>query len=200
MDAAGDRRNRLKRLYASDLRTLAFRTGEVWMTECGRSVAVWLPAGAFSTLSQDERLELDTSARSALGARLEIVDEIDTAVAAVRPPADWHLVTMGMLPHVQGCGLGTAVLQPQIAALDRTSATAVLKTSDTRNVRFYSRLGFEIVAELRPTAMRRAHDVGDAPEQILTQSRIDADPKGTVHGSPRLAHGARRRWNILRTG
>lgn len=143
-----DRRERLADLYRSDVSTLAFGAGDVWITECGRSVAVWLPADAFARLDPDALRALDASARSAFGARSGIIDEVEAAVAVVRPPADWHLATMGTLPSAQRQGLGTAVLQPRLGALDQAEGTAVLETSDPGNLRFYGLLGFEVVAEL----------------------------------------------------
>ena len=143
-----DRRERLTRLYGSDVGTLAFRSGEVWMTECGRSVAVWLPADAFAGIGPDDLRVLDASAEMAFGERLGLIAEVEGAVAAERPPADWHLATMGTLPDAQRRGLGTAVLWPRLEALDVARATAVLETSDPGNLRFYGRLGFEAVAEL----------------------------------------------------
>ncbi len=41
-----DRRDRLANLYRCDVGLVALELGEVWITDCGRSVAVWLPAGA----------------------------------------------------------------------------------------------------------------------------------------------------------
>ena len=143
-----DRGERLARLYRSDVGTLALRSGEVWMTGCGRSVAVWLPADAFAGLGPDDLGVLDASARSAFGDRLSILDEVEGEVDAVRPPADWHLATMGTMPDAQRRGLGTAVLGPRLEALDAAQATAVLETSDPGNILFYGQLGFEVVAEL----------------------------------------------------
>jgi GNAT superfamily N-acetyltransferase len=143
-----DRSERLTRLYQSDVGTLAFSSGEVWITECRRSAAVWLPGDAYDQLGPHERRALDASARSAFGERISIIDEVENAVAAQRPPADWHLATMGTLPDVQRTGLGTAALQPRLTALDRAHSSAVLETSEPGNLEFYGRLGFEIVAEL----------------------------------------------------
>src|SRR5690606_29802532 len=143
-----DRGERLARLYRSDVGTLALRSGEVWLTECGRSVAVWLPTAAFATLDSDDVGVLDASAQSAFGDRLPLVDEVERAVGGVRPPADWHLATMGTMPDARRRGLGSAVLRPRLDALDAAQATAVLETSDPGNLRFYGQLGFEVVAEL----------------------------------------------------
>lgn len=159
-----DRRERLTRLYESAVGTLAFSVGEVWITECRRSVAVWLPGDAYAQLGPHERRALEAASRSAFGERTTIIDEVENAVAAQRPPANWHLATMGTLPDVQRKGLGTVVLQPRLSALDRAHASAVLETSEPGNLRFYERLGFEVVAEL-------AHLPHNAPTTWIMRRR-----------------------------
>lgn len=139
-----DARARLAALYRADLTHLALPAGEVWQTTCGRSVAVWLPAGA----STDAGDELERAAVEAFGERLAVLDEVEAVIAAARPAADWYLATMGTRPAAQRLGLGTAVLRPRLAELDHTGATAALETSTLDNVAFYSRLGFTTVAEL----------------------------------------------------
>lgn len=141
-----DRRRRLTDLYRTDLLDLALPFGEVWMTECGASVVVWIPRGAFERLGPEQRQRLESAAQEAFGDRLAIMQDVDTAVAAGRPQADWYLATMGTLPRAQGGGPGTAVLQPRLAALDEQGETAALDTSASANLRFYGRLGFEVVA------------------------------------------------------
>lgn len=141
-----DRRRRLTDLYRADLVELALPVGEVWMTECGSSVAVWIPRGAFERLGADQGQRLESAAQEAFGDRLAIIEVVDAAVAVGRPPADWYLATMGTLPAAQGRGLGTAVLRPRLATLDEHGETAALDTSAEANLRFYGRLGFEVVA------------------------------------------------------
>jgi ribosomal protein S18 acetylase RimI-like enzyme len=144
-----DRRKRLEELYRSDVSNVALRVGEVWMTDCGESVAVWLPAGAVAGLDVAEVGAVETAAAAAFGSRrLQLLDEVEAAVARTRPTHDWFLATMGTRPGAQRRGLGSAVLQPRLTALDGANARAVLDTSDLDNVGFYRRFGFEIVAEL----------------------------------------------------
>ena len=144
----GDRGQRLEGLYMSMLRWLALPAGEVWMSRCGQSAAVWLPAGADQDRGPEAIAQLETATVAAFGDRLQIIGEIDEIIATQRPPAAWILATMGTSPMAQGRGLGTEVLKPRLAALDADGARAVLETSDRRNLGFYERLGFVVVAEL----------------------------------------------------
>lgn len=144
-----DRRDRLQQLFRSDIGTLALRAGEVWMTDCASSVAVWLPTGAFATLDPADIDALDAVAQRVFGAaRLAMVDDVDAAVARSRPVHDWFLATMGTLPAAQRNGLGAAVLRPRLAALDAAGERAALDTSAPVNVTYYRRFGFDVVATL----------------------------------------------------
>ncbi len=49
----------------------------------------------------------------------------------------------------QSRGAGTALLEPVLARCDRDGAVAFLDSSNARNVAFYERLGFGVVAETR---------------------------------------------------
>ena len=74
------------------------------------------------------------------GPRLQAV-----ATAELPPPRPdaWVLATVGVLPSLQGTGLGTAVCRAALRELDLHGAPAVaLETSDARNLTFYERLGF----------------------------------------------------------
>jgi predicted N-acetyltransferase YhbS len=55
---------------------------------------------------------------------------------------------MGVLPARQRQGLGSAVLQPALDALDVAGETACLETSTIGNVAFYGSLGFTVRAHV----------------------------------------------------
>lgn len=143
-----DRRLRLTRLYSTMLGALALPFGEVWMTSCARAVAVWLPTSAYEDADDKAMSAIDEVTADVFGARLGIVREVDAVIAEQRPEAEWHLATMGTSPVAQGQGLGSEVLRPRLSALGAADATAVLETSDPRNLAFYRHAGFEVTAEL----------------------------------------------------
>jgi ribosomal protein S18 acetylase RimI-like enzyme len=143
-----DRRERLHDLYRTDLQHVALRAGQVWMTDCGRSAAVWIPASVATASDPAATAERDRAAAAAFGERRRIIDRVDGAIGVRRPACDWYLATMGTLPAAQRSGLGTEVLRPHLQVLDDTAASACLETSDRANLAFYGRLGFDVVAEL----------------------------------------------------
>jgi GNAT superfamily N-acetyltransferase len=166
-----DRRSRLTQLYRADLELVALPHGEVWITDGGESVAVWLPRGAYAQLGDHDLAELERVSTTALAGRRAALEEVDNLVALARRPSDWLLATMGTLPTSQGRGLGSTVLEPRLRELDRNHSTAGLETSTTDNVRFYRRHGFEVDAEIdslpygAPTTwlMRRSPTDGASP-------------------------------------
>ena len=55
----------------------------------------------------------------------------------------WYLSIIGIAPHAQGQGLGQRLLAPTLAEADAAGADCYLETFNTRNFRFYERVGFQ---------------------------------------------------------
>ena len=64
------------------------------------------------------------------------------------PDGVWDLATLGVHPEAQGNGLGFALTEAALVAVDeaRTGTGVALETSDDRNVRLYERAGFSLTA------------------------------------------------------
>lgn len=75
----------------------------------------------------------------------------ELARAAEYRPAEPHfyLGILGVDPAAQSQGAGAALVAPVLAECDRTGCLAHLESSNPRNLAFYERLGFEVVAEYR---------------------------------------------------
>jgi ribosomal protein S18 acetylase RimI-like enzyme len=67
-----------------------------------------------------------------------------------RPEAESHfyLFTLGTHPEHQGRGLGARVVERVLAICDEQGLPAHLESSNRRNLPFYQRLGFEVIAEV----------------------------------------------------
>ena len=63
------------------------------------------------------------------------------------PQAHWYLIGMGVDPPYQGQGIGGALMQPVLRKADAAGLPCYLETQKSRNVPFYRRDGFEVVAE-----------------------------------------------------
>jgi GNAT superfamily N-acetyltransferase len=70
----------------------------------------------------------------------------------VVPRGAWYLSIIGILPSVQGRGLGAALLAGTLAEASQAHVPCYLETFSLRNLRFYERLGFCGVANhVEPT-------------------------------------------------
>jgi len=58
----------------------------------------------------------------------------------------WHLGPIGILPDHQGAGIGSALMQRFCREVDACRSMAYLETDLEKNVRFYEKFGFKVVA------------------------------------------------------
>ena len=59
----------------------------------------------------------------------------------------WHLGPIGVLPTHQGSGIGSRLMERFCKEVDTCPAKAYLETDLDKNVRFYEKFGFKVVAE-----------------------------------------------------
>ncbi|MFB4319734.1 GNAT family N-acetyltransferase [Actinomadura sp. 21ATH] len=142
--AEDDHLGRLERFQKLFLAHVGMPYGKVWVEDGVRAVAVWTtpetPLDVFG--------ELAPRFAELVGDRLEAYEAAEAVMAAQRPREPmWFLGTVGVDPAAQGAGLGGAIVRPGIEAAERDGVPAFLETSTDRNVRFYQRLGFEVVSE-----------------------------------------------------
>ena len=66
----------------------------------------------------------------------------------------WYLPFLGVEPSQQGKGFGSALIQPVLMKCDRDLIPAYLESSNSANIPFYERHGFELLGSIK---------VGEAP-------------------------------------
>jgi ribosomal protein S18 acetylase RimI-like enzyme len=66
------------------------------------------------------------------------------------PPGAHTLVALGVDPRHQGAGIGTALVERGLCAVDAAAAHCYLETANPRNIDFYQRLGFAPVGRAAP--------------------------------------------------
>ena len=85
-----------------------------------------------------------------------IIDFMEPTAQAVVPEGSWYLSILGVAPSQQGRGWGRTLLEPTLQQADVAGAVCYLETYNAASLRFYTRLGFRIMAEhLEPTINAR---------------------------------------------
>lgn len=148
MPNAGKRRARLRRFFGIELRHMAIPRGHVWTTSDLSGVALSLPPGAWRvpprvTLLEGGAFGVHIARAARLGATMEWRHARD-----VREP-HYYVRDVGVLPDMQGKGLGSALMRPTLDLCDREGLPAYLEASSERSAALYERLGFRHVDELR---------------------------------------------------
>jgi ribosomal protein S18 acetylase RimI-like enzyme len=110
-------------------------------------VALWMPPGAFP-LSAGRKARMAPALLPvilAAGRAFPAFARVGAALERDHPaePA-WYLQAMGVHPRAQRRGVGTQLITPVLALADDTGVACHLHTSDTANVEYYARFGFEV--------------------------------------------------------
>lgn len=148
MPDATKRRARLRRFFGIELRHMALPRGRVWTTNDLTGVALVMPPGAWrvpphATLLEGSAFGVHLGRAARLGAAMEW-----RHAREVRKP-HYYVRDVGVLPEVQGKGLGSALMRPMLDLCDREGLPAYLEASSERSAALYERLGFRLIDELR---------------------------------------------------
>ncbi len=140
----------LERFQAARLRQL-LKEQDVWTTPELSSAALWASPGRWKTTPrQDASLARGLLHPRLLGrAPLIVAGLLGIERRHPRTPPHWYLAVLGTDPSAQGQGLGSAVLAPVLEQCDADGVGAYLESSKERNIDFYARHGFRVMAELR---------------------------------------------------
>jgi GNAT superfamily N-acetyltransferase len=111
--------------------------------------AVWLLPAAASASDTEAAAKAAflTEVIGAQGAENyhRIIDLMRPRASAVIDESAWYLSIVGVAPSAQRRGIGARLLESTLAEADEAGANCYLETFDSRNPRFYQRLGFSAV-------------------------------------------------------
>lgn len=145
---ADRRAARNRRFFAMRLRQL-MPQGETYTTDAASGAAIW-------ALPERWRLGPLEELRMGLVLLASLWPHVGRAARGVEmierchpPEPHYYLAVLGTDPDVQGRGIGSALMQPVLAACDRDEVGAYLESSKERNVDFYARHGFRVTREIR---------------------------------------------------
>ena len=147
-----DRRAALLMWLFDRVVSYALLYGQVNATAASEGAACWLPPGqSHLTLPRLVRsglyatpLKMGWTAYRRFDTYMSYADHFHARYA---PASHWYLWAIGVDPQHQGQGIGSTLLA---TVLERASADGVacyLETGTEKNVRFYARHGFKVVAE-----------------------------------------------------
>ncbi len=152
-NARDDKLRVLERYFAYSLAE-AQRTGYcVFSENAALGVAAWLLPRApdIEAAESDAKHAFLQRLLGGLGyANYEcILDFMSSRAQGCVDEGAWYLSIVGVHPAAQGTGLGRQLLWPTLRLATEQRAPCYLETFSPRSVAFYSRLGFQSVAEFR---------------------------------------------------
>jgi GNAT superfamily N-acetyltransferase len=139
--------------------------------------AVWLlpAASCESDGESDAKAAFLTEVMGAQGAEnyYRIIDFMRPRAAAVIDEPAWYLSIVGVAPSAQGHGIGSRLIEPTLAEADEAGVNCYLETFDSRNPRFYQRLGFSaVVSYVEPVTASAYTIMNRSPKPRLLGSLV----------------------------
>jgi GNAT superfamily N-acetyltransferase len=99
-----------------------------------------------------------------------IVDFMAPLAMTVVADSAWYLSIVGVAPSAQGQGIGARLLESTLSEADAAGVPCYLETFDSRNPRFYQRLGFSAVGTHVEPVTRSAYTIMNRPPKALAIS------------------------------
>jgi ribosomal protein S18 acetylase RimI-like enzyme len=138
-----------RRLFDLFLRRLMLPHGEVYTTMELHGAALWTPPGKWRQSFWAQVAQLPDWLAIAGARRVgRVFGPVSDLLRRHPHCPHYYLPFLGVDPALQGRGLGAALVPPVLARCDRDGVPAYLENTNRRNLSFYGRLGFQVIAEL----------------------------------------------------
>ena len=133
---------------------LGLAGNELWTAADYSAAALWVPPER-ADLKQpwwDEVIMIPTIISFTGLSGLARVDAFRKSADKHHPKVKPHfyLLSIGVDPRFQGQGLGSAILDATLAAIDAKGLPTYLESSNEKNVPLYKRHGYVVTSEFRP--------------------------------------------------
>jgi ribosomal protein S18 acetylase RimI-like enzyme len=147
------RRPALERFFHWIVAVRAIPFGEVWMADDCSVAAAWLPPGAPASPGGIlEQIKLLPMFLQLCGwSRMLRGQAMGDAMEENHPhEPHYYLSFIAVAPQFRGLGLGSALLEANLARIDAARMPAYLENSNPRNTRLYERSGFATQKNIAP--------------------------------------------------
>jgi GNAT superfamily N-acetyltransferase len=112
------------------------------------AATLWSPPGHWQETPREEELMMPDLQR-ALGSRIAaLFSAFELAHEHHPEEPHWYLAIIGSNPTVRGAGFGHALMRSRLDRCDAQQTPAYLESTNSVNVPYYERFGFEVTREL----------------------------------------------------
>jgi ribosomal protein S18 acetylase RimI-like enzyme len=112
------------------------------------AATLWSPPGDWQETPREEELMMPDLQR-ALGSRISALLSAFELIHEHHPEEPhWYLAIIGSDPAVRGVGFGHALMLSRLDRCDAEKTPAYLESTNSANVPYYERFGFEVTREL----------------------------------------------------
>lgn len=125
----------------------AFKHGTGYCTEDVTAAALWLPPGVSPDHDTIGEIVGASVAPDFLTDALPVFERMN-ACRPVDTPY-WYLPLIAADPFYTGRGLGAALMKHALRRCDEDGMTAILESSNPRNISLYERHGFEVIESIQ---------------------------------------------------
>jgi len=146
-----DRQRRLPRFFRATIRYACARVEAELLTEDDRvlGAALWAPPNKWKATTLGGLRSLPAYVW-ALGPRSKAGAQIVEAMQKHHPPEPhWYLALIGTEPFAQGSGVGSELINTQLARCDQAGEPVYLEASKEANVPYYQKFGFKVISEIK---------------------------------------------------
>ena len=126
----------------------ALQRGHLYTNRDRTAAATWTPPDVALLDDADEREFLDMISRHIGDRREDVVAGMSSLAGHATTAPHFTLHNVAVRADAQGRGVGSELLEPVLSRCDEDGIQVHLDSSNARNVRFYERLGFAVVAEV----------------------------------------------------
>jgi GNAT superfamily N-acetyltransferase len=137
------RHAQLLRFFRLEVERRALPLGRIWTGDRADGVLLELASDHWQLSPRDQSLRTPVFLRI-FGRRLPQATALISAMERMHPTEPHYYVPhVGVAPHAQGQGLGTALVGRTVARCDKEGFPAYLEATSERSAALYARLGFQ---------------------------------------------------------